>query len=83
MSNVDAVLTEFFPKGRNGRLELELEKASKAYEKRASAANKRWKSFNNEQIGNGNGNSNAHALHEQRACDSDYESDFNSKSKPT
>jgi uncharacterized protein YdaU (DUF1376 family) len=36
-SNVDTVLGEFFPSRRNKRLDRELERASKSYEKRAGA----------------------------------------------
>jgi uncharacterized protein YdaU (DUF1376 family) len=47
MSNADKVLKEFFTLNgesyQHGRLDLELEKASKSYERRASAAKLRWK----------------------------------------
>jgi uncharacterized protein YdaU (DUF1376 family) len=73
-SNVDAVLTEFFPGGRNHRLEFELGKAKASYEKRAGAAKKRWNGAKDMQS-----TSNAYSLHKESESQSESQS---GRSKP-
>jgi uncharacterized protein YdaU (DUF1376 family) len=62
--NVDAVMREFFPKGKNKRLEFERERASKSYAKRAGAAKKMWESVRTKRLNSENGNGN-------RICNAD------------
>ena len=52
--NADAVMREFFPKGKNRRLDFELQNAAERYAKRAGAAKKKWETFYSQEDNDGN-----------------------------